>query len=794
MTSCLLAAALFISPAETNAAGSVAYFERDLVVDKAIVRATWAVTGQGVFEACANGVRVGDDFLKPGFVSAEKARHVYTYDVTDLLKRTAGATNRLSATVAPTWWCDAMMDAHLAHRPGGAKRPWKLGERVAFRGTLTLTCADGSQRLIETDESWCAAYTGPVKEADLYHGEVYDARTKPAGLRAAVRNDEFTGVLRPAAARIALRRDLTMLPCAAWVVNGVEGADGTNAFGRARVVRRYGADDAMRLAPGEMLVLDFGQNASAVPDFTVEGPAGAALHLRPSEMLNDANGERARGNDGPAGTPYRAALRAARAEMRYTLCAGRQRYMPRYTFFGYRYVGVETTAPVVFTSFASVPVSSVTAAMEHGRLVTGHARVNRLVSNVRWGMLSNYLSIPTDCPQRDERLGWTADTQVFMNTGLYLADVGGFLEKYLQDLRDAQYANGLYACFVPHVRHVFPPWASCGWTDAGVLIPYRLWKWYGDARVIETSWESMERYMAFLRSDARPYRLDHCDWLAYEHRDRAKDPGFKYIMNAYFHPWMARLMAEMARATGRADRAAAYAAEAAERLEAFRQRYLDESGCLKGPWRGQCHDLYALKLGLCRGAAAEEATRRDLIDNIHAQGNRLQTGFLGTAVLLPVLTFEAKAPDVAYDLLLQDREPSWLYSVDQGATTVWERWNSYTKAKGFGAVSMNSFNHYAYGCVVEWLYAAAAGIRQEAGSVGWEKPLLAPCPDPRLGFLTASTRTPRGTFRSAWSYREDGSCVWTVEIPAGVTATVVPPGAAPRPVTGGRHVYTCIPH
>ena len=782
-------AAAFVSPCKKGAAGAAAVFERRFANEGEVRRATWSVTAQGVFEAYANGRRVGDDFLKPGVTECGKCRHVYSYDVTALLSLRAGETNVLSATVSPGWWCDQMMRADK-----GAKPEWQLGKEIAFRGELRLELADGTVRTVGTDESWLAAYTGPLVAAGIYEGETYDARRGVEGLEPVRINTEFGGELRPAAAKIVLRGDLELVPREMYVVCGADGAS-EGAFGKARVVRRCADGGEVRLGPGEMLVVDFGQNCSAVPSFEVKGEAGTELEIRTSEMLNESNGEKSRGNDGPAGTPYLASLRDAYAGIRYTLKDGSQAYMPRHTYFGYRYVGVTATRAVVFGRWRSTPVTSVTKEMEAGRISTGSERVNRLISNIRWGMLSNYLSSPTDCPQRDERLGWTADTQVFVNSAAYLADTREFLGKFLADLRDAQCANGCYKCFVPNVRHVFKPWASAGWTDAGVIIPYRLWKWYGERRFVDDSWDSMVRYMDFLEGNEEPYRINHGDWLAFEHhvglsndlKGDAMDPRQVKALNAYFRVWVAMLMKEMAAATGRADAERHYAGEEAKLRRAFAEAYVGPDGTIRDEYKGQCNDLYMLKLGLCGSAAAVEATKRDLVENIRAHGDRLQTGFLGTAILMPTLTFKAGAPGLAYSLLLQDAFPSWLYSVDQGATTVWERWNGYTKEKGYGPVGMNSFNHYAYGCVLEWLFSAAAGIRQEAGAVGWSRFMLAPLPDRRLGSVDAEYRSPAGLIRSSWRY-DGGKWVWEFTVPEGATALVLPPGAsAPKAYAAGSY-------
>ena len=776
----------FVSPAgDPPCKTAAAVFEKREVNAGAVRRAVWNVTGQGVFEAYVNGTRVGDDFLKPGCTECGKCRHVYSYDVTEMLNLGKGATNDLSATVSSGWWCDAMMTPVR-------KTPWQLGMKIAFYGELKVEYADGRQEVWATDSAWRAAYAGPVVAAGIYEGETYDARRKVEGLRPVVVNGEFKGELRPAAGKVTLRRDLTLAPVDQYVTKGAEGS-ASNAFGRATVVRRPAVGEPVRLDAGELLVVDFGQNAAAVPEFSVSGAAGTTVTIRPAEMLNEANGEKFRGNDGPAGTPYLASLRSAKATLAYTLGEGSNDFLPRHTFFGYRYLAVTATESVSFARFRSIPVSSVTKVMERGTIRTGDARVNRLIGNVRWGVLSNYLSIPTDCPQRDERMGWTADTQIFMNSAAYLLDTYDFLSKYLSDLRDAQFEDGLYPCFAPNLRHVFPRWASCGWTDAGVLMPYRLWKWYGNLEIVETSWASMRKYMDFLGSHETPYQINHGDWLAFEHTVKkadgtdkeAPDPRQVHLLNDAFRVWMARLMREMAEATGRSDEARHFALEEKKHCGVFETRYLGSDGCLKDEYKGQCNDLYMLKLGLCGNAAAVEATKRDLIANIRAHGCCLQTGFLGTGILMPTLTFEANAPDVAYDLLLQHKFPSWLYSVDQGATTVWERWNGYTKEKGFGPVIMNSFNHYAYGCVLEWLFSAVAGIRPDPQG-GWRRFVLHPYPDRRLCSCEASYRSDYGTIRSSWTY-EGEKLVWKFTVPSGSSATVTEPNGCRSELGSGNY-------
>ena len=778
----LVAAAIWISPAPESTNGcDTAAFVKSVVNDRPVERAVWRITGLGVFEAYVNGAPASEDRLKPGYTEPSKCKHVYECDVSELMDRRQGATNVLSALVTSGWWRGGLL---------------RYGRESAFRGTLALTHSDGTESEVITDVSWRAAKAGPVRRAGIYYGEDYDAREDASWMRtgrtdwpAAVPNLEFSGELRNLAGPpVRLRHDLEMAPASMSILRGVDGAT-SHAFGTARVVRRFAVDNEVCLAPGETLVVDFGQNAAAVPRFAVSGEAGARLDVMTAEMLNEGNGEKSRGNDGPSGTLYRANLRGIRAGIRYTLREGMQLYEPRFTYFGYRYVSFACDRPIVLSSIRSTPITSVSAAMECGGIETGNADVNRLVSNVRWGMLSNYLSIPTDCPQRDERLGWTADTQIFMDTALYLADVKDFLRKYLADMRDAQRADGCYRVFAPTCRHKqLDKGASAGWADAGILIPYRLWKRTGDLGVVRESWHSMLRYMDFLDSVDGPNQHDNGDWLSFEHldpewRNLTQSVKYKKGLALIYWIWDASLMREMAASIGDSAAQERFAALEARVRRLFAERYLGPDGLVADYWKGQCFDLFALKLGLCQTPAAIEATRRRLLDDIRNHDDCLQTGFLGTSIMMDTLTTCANAPDIAYTLLLQRKCPSWLYSVDQGATTVWERWNSYTVEKGFGPVSMNSFNHYAYGCVVEWLFAHAAGIRADTGAPGFRRFVLEPKPDRRLGHVSAWYRSPSGLIRSAWRYYGDGTLLWRYSVPLGAEAQVCLPD--------GRHFVRC---
>ena len=727
-------AAEWIRPAEPPAPErNAAVFAKRVPVRDGLRRATWSVCGQGVFTAYVNGREIGG-FLKPGLTQVEKRLQRHDSDVTHLVG--TGKVADLRAVVTMGWWRDDMTGRQLRPFREG-QYPWYRPQHSAFWGELALDYADGSREIIGTDGGWTAAYQGPVRDAGIFEGERYDAREEglPPPTAAAVRCDEPAGRIEPRQGPpVVLREDLARRP--------------------------VGWKGPQRLMPWTRHVFDFGQNCAAVPRFRVEGPSGTVLTLRTGEMLNDT-GDHRRGNDGPAGSLYRRNLRTAPSFVKYVLKGGGEEYLPQHTYFGFRYCDIEVSSPVRLVSLESVPVSSVSAEMERGTFACGNPAVTRLFQNARWGMLSNYLSIPTDCPQRNERLGWTADTWVFAETALYNADVAGFLSKWMTDLRDAQSAEGVFPIIAPLVAAPPPNGAIMGWSDAGVIVPYILWRQTGNRSHIERAWPDMERYMDALRATRGPGNM-FGDWVHLE-----KTPFLPF-----FWAYDAQLMRKMASVIGDAAAARKYGADEAQAKADLRARAVAPDGSLKPTFRGQANGLWALKIGLATNAAEKARLRADLLACFAAATNRLQTGFMGTAILLDTLADEADAPGLAYDLLLSHDYPGWLYSVDQGATTIWERWNSYTKDRGFGPADMNSFNHYAYGCVAGWLYSTVCGIRPNPDTGGYRHFELRPLLDRRLGWARATLRVAEGEIVSSWEYGEDGTCAYRFRIPRGTRATV----------------------
>ncbi len=808
---------VWISPATPKGMMDTAAFRKVIKNDKDIEEAYWSVTGLGVFEAYVNGQPVSRkscmgelvrDILKPGFTHAFKCRHSFTYDVTHLLNTDEGDENVFSALVSQGWWRD---------QPNG-----KRGKESAFRAQLILRYDDGTQARFGTDTTWVSKYAGPIVTAGIFIGETYDARIdtdwmkggKTDGSWAASKvNTEFSGEIRPfVGLPTRFREDLILSPTEIYVTKGVEGAN-DKQFGKAIVTRRYKDGDVVRLDAGEQLVVDFAQNAAAVPEFEVEGVAGTLMRVRLAEMLNENMGLKSRGNDGPEGSVYVLNLRGAKdtARVNYTLVDGVQTYRPEHTFFGYRYAEFTATAPVKIKKIRSVPVTSISnKRYELGTLKTDNELVNKLVSNVLWGQYSNYLSVPTDCPQRNERLGWTADTQVFTKAASYNANVYGFLVKWMDDMVDSQHKNGTYPSVAPLAQYGNEG-ERHGWADAGVIVPYVLWQQFGDTKVIRRNWDSMKKYMQFLDetkfASKGALTWQYSDWLSYEKMESNSlqasatkqwsknatpeaQTYWKYLGGCYWL-WDSRLMAKMAEAINNKADANKYQEMAARALAYMRENFLAKDGQLIELFRDmQTPALFALKLGIAKDEKSAKIIRDGLLKNIKDHGDCLQTGFLGTSILMDTITYEANAPEMAYTLLLQRKNPSWLYSVDQGATTIWERWNSYTKANGFGPVGMNSFNHYAYGAVLSWMYGTMAGIQEDPEQPGFKHIILAPIPDKRIGKVDCTYNSMYGEISSSWKYNANGSWTWNFTIPANTTATVKVPNGETKEYIAGSYEVT----
>lgn len=788
-----------INGSNERAADGAAWFVSVVKNEKEITSARWMTTGLGVYELYVNGKLIGEEILKPGFTHPYKTKRSFTYEVSNALSKQAGAENVFAVQVTPGWWADKIITY--------SGQQGMVGTKVAFRGVLELTYADGSKAYLGSNTSdWKAGIAGPVKHAAIFDGEEYDARELPGydtfdKLSTPEKNTEFEGEILPSnGGEVYFREDLALSPQKAYLWKGVIG-ESEDAYGKVVITKEYAAGEEMVVHPGETLVVDFGQNCAAVPDFEFMAKAGTQLNCRPSEILNDGNGAKSRGMDGPEGSCHRLNLRTPDTGMLldYTFADNKDytTYRPHRTFYGYRFVSITADQEVRIRSIRSIPVSSITQQMETGSITTGNKVVNQLISNTLWGQRSNYLSVPTDCPQRNERLGWTADTQVFAETGTFFANTADFFHKWMRDMRDTQSPTGAYPGVAPLAQYGASPtdMNRLGWSDAGVIVPWVVWKQFGDTQIIDENWAAMEKYLNHINEtkydhhalSAENGNYQWADWLSYEPlescsgRHLAQD-GSGTLPEAYDYwnylsanYWLidAGMMSDMARATGRD--AAKYEAMAAQAKQYILDKFLNANGEFKTSIFNtmQTPALFALKNKLVEGTAKENMMKR-LRDNFAEHGNCLQTGFLGTSILMPTLT-ENGMSDIAYELLFQRKNPSWLYSVDNGATTIWERWNSYMLDKGMGPQGMNSFNHYAYGCVCEWMWETMAGISADTLEPGFKRIIMKPIPDKRLEFVNAEYNSAAGIIKSSWKYEGD-QWIWDFTIPEGAVAFVTLPG------------------
>lgn len=724
-------------------------FRRDFRLPAGCSRVRLHITALGVFEVFLNGKRIGREEMKPGWTDYHCRVFEFSYDITGL----CGKENTLIAPVAPGWYSGRISFGEYGYRPVGLAAELEFfGAKEELLGTLG------------TDTNWQCTVGGRVLFADIWDGEYTDATkadiaTRPGAYSwkpAAFYSGEIPQVVPSVGEPVRYRPAFDLRPVSAVLFS--ETVDNGTDFGEILpLLRRVGADcERLTLRQGQVLILDFGQETVGRPRIRLQAAKGTTLEVYMSEMLNDS-GDKTRGNDGPKGDTYLANYRSALARAVYVAGGeGEETLEPQYVFYGFRYFRLIADAEVEILSVTAAFLS--TDMEETGWIETDNEEVNRLFRNILWGQRCNYLSIPTDCPQRDERLGWTGDTQIFCFAGTYNANARGFFRKWLGDVRDAQRLSPGYWDVIPALYGLsgnHDTYGSAAWGDAGVIVPMALYEKYGDTETLAEHYDSMEKYMDFLAgSGLHGPRERYGDWLAY-------DPTPTSYISLCYYAYDASLMEIYAKALGKNDRAAHYRALFEQIKKEFTRQYV-RNGRLILTTQTAC--LLALRFDLADGETRRE-TIRMLAGKIKENGYRLSTGFVGTGILCQTLS-KVGLDDLAYSLLLQTDEPSWLYTVRQGATTMWERWNSYTKEKGFGEVSMNSFNHYAYGAVAEWMYAYMAGIAADPETPGFSRFILRPRPDlrspadlpagqKRLTRVRAHYLSVRGRIESAWEWRED---------------------------------------
>lgn len=734
--------------------GGLPMFSKSFYVSN-VKSASVDASALGIFDLWINGRRVTNggiaDEMKPGWTDYRKHVIFYSYDITDYL---VNGENTVLAVTAPGWYSGRISFGSYPDCD------------ISFIAALHID-DDNGKNDIYTDESWQTAKGGIIRFSDIWDGEYIDfnfddyskislpeydksawinAKTKPHDI-------DITPQVGPA---VRIRSGLDRKPQSIVIFEGTK--DNGSDFGEINTVAEFDDTDSITLKKGQTAVVDFGQNMVGWPSIKLCGAMGTEIMIRFGEMLNDS-GEKSRGNDNPKGSIYSINYRSAKSKLQYVLSgAGFESCLPIATFFGFRYIQITASDDVKLNDITGLVVGSDTH--ETGHIETSHAKVNRLISNILWGQRGNYFSIPTDCPQRNERLGWTGDTQMFCQTAAYNADVDGFFRKWLRDARDSQNDDGRFTDVIPDVNIVSS--GSAAWADAGIIVPYIMLKIYNDTELVSEHYAAMEKYMAWLESRGmegpNPTYGDWLDWTLPEQTDKG------YISLLYFaHD--ARLMAAMSKAIGKSDREAHYDELYNEIKAHFNSVYCDKNGDIKPDYRTQTGYLLALMTDMLNNERRAKAVS-ELKAKIIANGCRLSTGFVGSGLINEVLSENGEC-NLAYSLLLQTENPSWLYSVDQGATTIWERWNSYTIADGFGDVAMNSFNHYAYGAVGEWLYRHVAGIEADNEAYGFERVILQPTPDTRkdsempsgqehITWVKCSYESKTGEIVSNWSTENGG--------------------------------------
>ena len=712
--------ARWIEPAVSD--DLAAMFRRTFRVTKPVAEATVYVTAHGIYEASVNGHRVSDDLLTPGWTAYKKRLQYQAYDITPLVVR---GDNAIGVTVAKGWWL--------------SKLPWSrefnYGDKYGLLAQIVLRYKDGTKEVIATDDTWRAS-TGEVSYGNLYDGETIDLNRRQKGWDTPSFDDASWASVQVA--------DTSLDNLTASVSPAV------------RVIETF-KPVKIFTTPSGARVIDFGQNISGRERVRLRGQRGDTVRIYHSEILEK-------------GEFFTRNLRKAKALSTYILSGeGEEWLAPRFAFYGFRYIKVEgIDGELNPEDFVAEAISSATP--ENG---TSDSLINRLQSNIKWGMLDNFVDIPTDCPQRDERLGWTGDAQVFFRTATFNRDVQTFFNKWMADVAAEQYAdgavNGVYP--VTHRSRI-----SAGWGDVATIIPWQHYMAYGDLRMLERQYPSMKKWVDYITSqtenDLWSKGNSYGDWVFFSYaddKDGRSAVTIRPFIQQCFYAHSLDLVVRTARLLGRTEDAAKYEALHKRAVDAFRNGMLVSDT--------QTAYTLALMFDLLPEAQRAGAAKR-LVDNVNRYGH-ITTGFLGTPYICEVLT-RFGYEDVAYELLLNKKIPSWLYPISMGATTIWERWNSMLPNGMVNSNSMVSFNHYAYGAIGDWLYRWAAGLQEAAP--GFREIRIKPYLNDHFTSMKAEQRTPYGLASSGWT-KEGDALTLTVEIPANTTAEVYVPSAAADKVT-----------
>jgi alpha-L-rhamnosidase len=764
------AKALFLPPAQQ--------YRKEFVALKAVRRATAYATALGIYEMQLNGTRAGDACFTPGWCDYRQRAYYNTIDVTPLIHR---GTNAWAAWVADGWYSGYIGFGLLTGIGTEHIGRYTYGKTPSWMGQLEIEYEDGSSEIVITDPSWKVTGEGPIQEADLLMGESYDARKEmPGWSQSGFDDSHWQRAIRASDNSKAVANFYEFQNPTPGERVQVKGRPIDLGFVRPPRLESFPGNPVRQIeelravsvkSPGNgVYIFNLGQNFAGVIRLKVKGPAGTQVRIRYGEMLH------------PDGRLMTENLRRARATDFYTLRGDPEgeSYVPRFTFHGFQYVEL--------TGFPGEPkADAVTGIVMHSDTPftsdfdCSDPVINRLFKNVVWTQRANFLDLPTDCPQRDERFGWTGDAQAYVRTATFNADVAAFYTKWIRELMESQRPSGTFPGYAPFpFQHGMD--FGTAWCDAGVICPWTIYKAYGDTRIIERCWPAMVRFMAWRKSESKEslgvvHGNGWGDWLSVN-----ENTPLDYIDTIYFG-YTAKLMVEMGRAIGKTADVARYQELFENIKQAFGRKYVRADGALNV----DTQTAYALALFAdlvpeqLRQAAGEHLGKK-----IRDNGSRMTTGFLGTRPLLPALASVGQT-DLAIQLLQSRKFPSWGYEVEQGATTVWERWNSFTLENGFGGeqnASMNSFAHYAFGAVCEWMFTGLAGI--DSDGPGYHHILIRPAvpaagsnPDEKpIDWVRAHYDCIHGRIASSWKWSTNNFKL-DLTIPANTTATVYLPGSNP---------------
>lgn len=675
-------------------------FKKTWEIRKKAKKAVLYLTALGVYEAKINGKRISDYVLAPGWTAYEKRLQYQAYDITSFLK----AYNELKIIVGKGWFSSQMPGWEMSKdRLRRAARP------TGILAELHIFYENGEEEVIGSDSSWLWGES-PVRFSEIYDGETYDACFETKIWK---ESKEFYWPKE------------TLIPQEGELIREQE------------VVY---AQSIIHTPKGETLI-DFGQEVTGYVEFTVNAKSGEQIHILHGEVLDKE------------GNFYNSNYRSAKAEILYTCKEGLQTYHPILTFFGFRYVKLDTFPGQVHPGqFRAVVVYS--DIRQTGFLKCGVPEVNQLFSNIVWGQKGNFLDVPTDCPQRDERLGWTGDAQVFVKTASYFYDVQRFFKKWLHDMAADQRPDGAIGQVIPDYLPEGGP--SAAWGDAATICPWQIYLTYGDQEILEDQFECMKGWVDYITSVTTTEYLwtggEHFgDWLGLDAPSGSyKGSSREDFIATAFYAYSTEILIKAGKILGRDM--AFYEALYKNIVRAFRECFRE--------YKTQTEHILAVQFRLAENL---QKTADDLAEMVIRDGSQIRTGFVGTPYILHVLSAYGHN-DLAYTLFLREKYPSWLYSVKKGATTIWEHWDGIMENGNFWSDDMNSYNHYAYGSVADWVFEKAAGICQLEEAPGFSRIRIEPHPDKRLGWLEASLDTRNGKIASRWSYIGD-SIRYEIQVP-----------------------------